>query len=87
MKEFKVGDQYRTNPLSLKPGGYEVTVVYQDGKRFVYDKVKKPGWYVKSIETQGKNKSHGPVTEVYVDKAKVWDHTEVGRNPWDIQND
>lgn len=87
MSSFKVQDQYRTNPLSHQPGGYEVTVVYSDGKAFTYDKVKRPGYYVQSIEAQGKYKEHGPVIEVWVDKTRVWDVSQKDRNPWDIQND
>lgn len=86
MSTFKVGDQYRTNPLSHQPGGYLVTVVYADGKAFEYDKVKKPGYYVQSIEREGRNKDHGPVVEVFVDNTRVWDSSQKDRNPWDIQN-
>jgi hypothetical protein len=82
MKDLKVNDQYRTNPMSHQPGGHEVTVVYEDGLRLTYDKVKKPGLYVKSITSQ--DKGHGKVMEIYVDLNKAWDHTDVGRNPWDI---
>ena len=49
MSDLRVSDDYRTNELGLQPGGYEVTVVYGNGKRFIYDKVKRPGSYVKSI--------------------------------------
>lgn len=86
MKNLRVDDKYRTNPLSHVPGGYTVTVVYSDGMRFIYDKIKKPGWYVKHIENEGKNRAHGVVVEVWVDSAKVWDSQETTRNPWDIQN-
>lgn len=88
MTAFRVQDKYRTNPLSHRPGGYEVMVAYQDGKIFVYDKVKIPGSYVESIERQGKNSAeHGPVIEVWVDQAKVWDHTtDKSRNPWEISD-
>ena len=37
---MRVGDEFRTNPLSLKPGGSIVTVVFSDGRMLDYDKVK-----------------------------------------------
>ena len=52
MSELRVADNFRTNSLSLEPGGYEVTVAYQNGQRLVYDKVKKPGYYIKSISSK-----------------------------------
>jgi hypothetical protein len=46
-----IADQYRTNPLSLRPGGYEVRVIYNSGKTYVYDKIKDPSRYVSSMNT------------------------------------
>ena len=40
MSKIKVEDDYRKNELSLEPGGIELTVVYKDGSRRVYDKIK-----------------------------------------------
>lgn len=39
-RNFKVSDEYRTNPLSHEPGGSTVIVFYQDGTSREYDKVK-----------------------------------------------
>jgi len=46
---FVVGDQYRTNELSLVPGGYVVCVRKSDGKVLEYDKIKKPYSYIRVI--------------------------------------
>lgn len=48
-KTFVVSDQFRTNELSLKPGGSSVTVIYSDGTQKIYTKVKNPDAYIKSI--------------------------------------
>ena len=82
MEELRVADNFRTNELSLQPGGYEVTVVYQNGKRFVYDKVKKPGMYIKSIS--GKDKGYGPITEILIDGKVSWKLGVNDTEPWDI---
>lgn len=44
-----VGDSFRTNALSLKPGGYTVTVVNFDGSSKIYTKVKNPEAYAKIV--------------------------------------
>ena len=49
MKDFKVGDQYRTNDLSFTPGGVTVTVEYKDGRKMYYDKVKYPAAFIKKV--------------------------------------
>lgn len=46
---MKVADQFRTNELSFRPGGYNVIVVYKDGKIREYDKVKYPKRYIDKI--------------------------------------
>jgi hypothetical protein len=81
MNPLKVEDQYRTNALSLQPGGYTVTVIHQTGKSFIYDKVKKPGAYIKSINDQ--NKEHGPIVEVLLNGNSVWTKG-CGRDLWEI---
>lgn len=81
MSNLKVTDNYRTNSLSLKPGGHEVTVIHQGGKSFIYDKVKRPGMYVKSIS--GDDKGHGPIIEILVDGASVW-VTGSGKEAWEF---
>jgi hypothetical protein len=81
MKELKVADNYRTNALSLKPGGYVVKVSHADGKVFVYDKVKKPGAYLKMIKDQ--NPSHGEIIQISVNDSVVWS-AGCGKNFWEI---
>lgn len=49
MNTLRVADRYRTNPLSHQYGGVEVLVIYKDGSRFLYDKVKFPAYYVAKI--------------------------------------
>jgi hypothetical protein len=66
MKDLKVIDSLRTNELSTVPGGSVVTVVHKDGKRLVYDKIKKPYSYVNTIL---KNPS---VSEIFLDGEKIY---------------
>jgi len=47
-KGYFVGDNWRTNHLSLKPGGYVVKVIYGNHFR-VYDKIKYPQNYIEKI--------------------------------------
>lgn len=67
---MRVGDEYRTNPLSLKPGGSIVTVVFSDGRMLDYDKVKSPKKYVASIPQRE------DITAVYVNGNQVWTDKE-----------
>ena len=46
---MKVGDEFRTNPLSNKPGGSTVRVTFKDGSWRDYDKVKHPKSFIKKI--------------------------------------
>jgi hypothetical protein len=82
MSELRVADKFRTNDLSLQPGGYEVTVVYQSGQRFVYDKVKRPGYYIKSISA--KDKGYGPIMEILIDGKTSWKLGVNDTEPWEI---
>lgn len=68
-RNLQVGDDFRTNPLSLKPGGYEVTVIYQNGKSFTYDKVKTPSNYITRISS---NSKYGQIVEILIDGNSVW---------------
>jgi hypothetical protein len=67
---MRVADEFRTNPLSLKPGGSIVTVVFSDGKMLDYDKVKSPKKYVASIPTRD------DITAVYFNGNQVWTDKE-----------
>jgi hypothetical protein len=85
MDGFKVSDEYRTNPLSLKPGGHEIQVSYSGGKFLVYDKVKYPGAYIKNLEESGKNSKYGVIVEVRVDNIVSWSASDAhGRKPWEL---
>ena len=63
---MRVGDEFRTNPLSLKPGGSIVTVVFSNGKTLEYDKVKSPKKYVATIPQKE------DIVAVYVNGREVW---------------
>jgi hypothetical protein len=65
MKNIYVKDQYRKNPLSLEPGGYEVTIVYKSGERKIYDKVKSPKLFIAKIENN--KRELGRILEILVD--------------------
>ena len=73
---MRVADEYRTNPLSLSPGGSIVTVVFSDGRMLDYDKVKSPKKYVASIPTRD------DITAVYVNGNQVWTDKEATKY-WD----
>lgn len=63
---MRVGDEYRTNPLSLKPGGSVVMVVFSSGRTLEYDKVKSPKKYVATIPQKE------DIVAVYVNGKEVW---------------
>jgi len=46
---FDVKDEYRTNSLSLTPGGYTVMVEFKDGTILFYDKIKCPNAYIERV--------------------------------------
>ena len=83
MSELRVTDNYRTNPLSLQPGGSTVKAIHETGKAFVYDKVKSPGAYIKRIVTDSKIAEHGAIVEILIDNVSVWTSGS-GRQPWEI---
>ena len=67
---MRVADEFRTNPLSLIPGGSLVTVVFSDGRMLDYDKVKSPKKYVSKIPQKD------DITAVYVNGNQVWTDKE-----------
>ena len=67
---MRVADEFRTNPLSLSPGGSIVTVVFSDGRMLDYDKVKSPKKYVSKIPQRE------DITAVYVNGNQVWTDKE-----------
>ncbi len=82
MGQIRVGDQYRTNQLSLVPGGKTVTVIYESGNQLVYDKVKSPGKYIKAISD--KNPERGAIKEILVNGKSVWTSATSKNKPWEI---
>jgi len=48
---FRVGDEFRRNPLSKIPGGSTVVLTDRTGKSRTYDKIKNMGAYVKKALT------------------------------------
>lgn len=48
-RTVKVADEFRTNNLSLTPGGSEVSITYVNGKTLVYDKIKSPLKYIQRL--------------------------------------
>ena len=61
-----VSPEFRTNPLSIQPGGSVVEVHYE--KRIkVYDNIKNPKAYVKYLESN----SSEPIIKVLVDGTET----------------
>lgn len=44
-----VSQEYRTNPLSHKPGGYRIAVIMKSGFKKIYDNIKFPDSYAAAI--------------------------------------
>lgn len=65
-KGFYVGDAYRTNHLSTKPGGSTVKVHYEDHFR-LYDKIKYPKAYVQRLTESDDN-----IIMVEVEGKVIW---------------
>jgi hypothetical protein len=63
---YYVGDQFRTNHLSLKPGGSTVKIIYEDHFR-LYDKIKYPKAYIEKI-----TKNDLDIIAVEVDGKLIW---------------
>jgi len=68
-KHIIVKDEYRTNALSLKPGGHDITVTYSDGFSQTYDKVKYPTAFIKKINES--NKRGKPIISIVVDGKRM----------------
>ena len=49
---FKVSDEFRENPLSLRPGGYTVFVEEENGRILEYDKIKRPWSYINAVRRE-----------------------------------
>lgn len=76
---MRVGDEFRTNQLSLTPGGSLVSVTYLSGGTKEYDKVKYPRAYV------GRITDRESIVEIRVNGALVWDKTN-SKKFWEIKD-
>jgi hypothetical protein len=70
MKGIKVQDNYRTNPLSIQPGGVDITITLRDGFKLTYDKIKNPGKYI------GKLHNKDSIISIDIDGEVVWTEDE-----------
>ena len=61
-----VKDEFRKNDLSLAPGGYVVTVIMADGKKYSYDKVKSVDAYSEKMKKDAR------VMEIWVGEELKW---------------
>lgn len=64
---YFVSDTFRTNSLSLVPGGSVVVINESDGTTKAYDKVKNPKAYINAIL-----KKNSRIETIYVDDQLVW---------------
>ena len=78
MKEIKVADEYRTNPLSHQPGGDEVKVYLRDGMVYTYDKVKSPKNYINKLEFKEN------IVRIDINGEKAWSSLEPGVRYWEV---
>jgi hypothetical protein len=69
MSILYVSDEFRTNSLSLMPGGSNVVVEYHSGDKFGYSKVKYPASYMAKVSPT--DIIHGKVSRVYIDGKEV----------------
>lgn len=65
-KKIVVSDPHRKNELSLEPGGDVVTLVFQNGDRRVYDKIKSVSAYTKRAKLDEK------VIEIWRGEELIW---------------
>jgi hypothetical protein len=90
MKNLECGDEYRTNPMSLQPGGTTVRVVLENGQVISYDKVKKPWHYVKTIISaveKGTDKYNSAVLRIETDERVYWRNKNSGGAPKQLGKD
>ena len=76
---MRVGDEFRTNGLSLTPGGSLVTVTYRNGTVREYDKVKFPRAYV------GRIVDRESIVEIKVNEKLVW-NTKHQKKFWETKD-
>lgn len=62
-----VSDEYRSNELSLTPGGTVLTIHYKNGKKLTYDKIKNIKAYLSKV-TLDPN-----VIKIWQEDVLVWE--------------
>ena len=78
MKHIRVADEYRTNPLSVEPGGDEVTVYTRDGRIRTYDKVKSPQKYIANLHFEE------DIVRIDINGESAWTSQEPGVKYWEM---
>lgn len=78
--EYRVQDSYRTNSLSHVEGGVEVKVYYKSGEVRIYDKVKRPKSYIKSIVPHIRVEE---ICRIDVGDTIFWDPGFPGKPVWE----
>ena len=76
MKEIKVADEYRTNPLSIQPGGDEIRVYLADGMIYTYDKIKSPAKYINRLEFKDN------IIRIDINGNRAWSNIDPGAKYW-----
>ena len=69
---YKVGDKYRKNELSFEPGGEEVLVHYP-GETRIYDKVKYPSSFAKSIINKREREGNALPLKIETKTKILWE--------------
>lgn len=75
MKKYHVDDQYRTNPMSLKPGGSVIEIFHASGIVLEYDKIKFPPKYLREVYPKV-NTIDNPIVRITVDGQNVFDRND-----------
>lgn len=73
MYKINVDDEFRTNDLSLQPGGNVIVVIYKN-KEIRYNKIKYPFRYIKKIlvNIESTDMEYNPI-KIYLNDILIWD--------------
>lgn len=71
---YKVKDEFRKNELSLEPGGEEVLVHYP-GETRIYDKVKYPSSFAKSIINKREREGNALPLKIETKTEILWERS------------